>query len=386
MVRTLSFTFTMALFCIGTVGAQVQWKTMSSVDGDIPIPNPGDQQTCCVIFDIDGDGHDDFIVGERTETPSIVWYRFNGEKFEKFIIGNEPLNPEAGGTYGDIDGDRDLDLILGQDASGNEMWWWENPHPNFEKPWKRRLIKNDGASKHHDQSWADYDGDGEAELISWNQRGKKLLLFAIPDDPKNVKTWDYEVIYTWDEGREMEGFPSIPVDVNQDGVTDIVGGGRWFKHTGNHEYEAHVIDDSLRFTQCAAGQLVKGGRPELVFSPGDMNGDAKWFEWKNGEWVGNKLVYVNHGHTCEMRDVDQDGNFDIMIGEMGNPGAGDNAKTHIWYGDGQGGLNHTVAQQGQGIHEGQFGDFDGDNDLDLLVKPYNHNSPRIDVLFNQGKK
>lgn len=378
--------FSLMFMSVLIAGAQVEWERVSSEDDLIPVPNEGDQQTCCVVFDIDNDGNDDFIVGERTKTPSVVWYRFNSKAFERHIIENQALRPEAGGAAHDIDGDGDTDLVLGQDASGSEIWWWENPSPNFDKPWKRRTIKSGGDRKHHDQSFADYDGDGDVEFLTWNQGGKKLLLYEIPNNPKSDDEWKPEVIYTWESGRQLEGFPSIPVDVDLDGKIDIVGGGRWFKHQGDHKFEAHVIDDSLRFTQCAAGQLVKGGRPEIVFAPGDMDGDAKWFEWKDGKWVSHELRFVNHGHTCEIRDVDGNGNLDLMIGEMGNPGAGDNAKTYIWYGNGKGILTETVAQHGQGIHEGLFGDFDGDKDLDLLVKPYNHNSPRIDVLFNRGKK
>lgn len=350
----------------------------------IPGPNMGKQQTACVVLDVDGDDVDDFVVTERTKTPSVVWYKYNGTTWDRRVIDNTRLRPEAGGDVCDIDGDGDLDLIFGQDGSGNQMWWWENPNPNFDKPWVRRLIKSDGPSKHHDQSVADYDGDGAVELVTWNQRAKALLLYEIPADPKGTEPWPSTVIYTWKAGPELEGFPSRPVDVNGDGKVDIVGGGRWFEHKGGTAFEAHVIDDEMRFTQCAAGQLVAGGRPEIVFSPGDMDGVAKWYQWEGGKWISHDLRHVKHGHTCEVRDIDGDGKLDIMIGEMGNPGAGDEADTWIWYGDGRGGLRETVVSHGQGTHEGLLGDFDGDGDLDILLKPYNHNTPRIDILLNEG--
>lgn len=372
-------------FCHAVAKGEVEWERKSSTTGDMPTPNDGKQQTCCLILDIDKDGIDDFVVGERTQTPSVVWYKYNGKAWDKFVIDNTSKKPEAGGDFHDIDRDGDLDIILGQDASGKAIWWWENPYPDFSKPWVCRYIKNSGANKHHDQTVADFDGDGQAEFVSWNQKAKKLLLFEIPSDPKSTEPWPSTAIYSWSSGREREGFPSIPVDIDQDGKVDIVGGGSWFKHIGEKKYEEHVIDADMAFTQCAAGQLVKGGRPEVVFSPGDMDGDANWYQWNGKKWVAHKLRHVIHGHTCEIRDINGDGNMDIFIGEMGNPGAGENARTYIWYGDGKGNFTETIASHGQGIHEGRLGDLDGDGDLDILMKPYNHRTPRVDVLLNPGE-
>lgn len=362
--------------------APIHWVRKSSTTGDLPAPNSGDQQTCLVVADFDKDGVDDFVIGERTRSPSVVWYSWNGHGWTRRVVDDTRLKPEAGGTVCDIDRDGDVDLILGQDASGNAIWWWENPNPDFSRPWKRRVIKKSGGHKHHDQSVADYDGDGRPELLSWNQKAKQLLLYEIPDKPRSPKPWSAAVIFSWQKGREMEGFASRPVDIDADGQIDVVGGGRWFKHRSGTTFKVSVVDDSMRFTQCGAGQLVEGGWAEVVLSPGDMDGDAKWYQWDGRRWVAHTLRHVTHGHTCEVRDVDGDGHLDIMIGEMGSPGAGDAARTFLWFGDGRGNFRETVVSTGQGIHEGQFGDFNGDGRLDILMKPYHHHAPRVDVLLN----
>jgi len=382
--RTIVGTILLGILSCGAATASVSWVLKSTTTADLPVPNEGQQQTCCVVGDIDNDGIDDFVVGERTKAPSVVWYRYNGKTWSRYLIDDTALRPEAGGAVYDIDRDGDIDLVLGQDASGNNIWWWENPYPNFGKPWRRHVIKNTGAKKHHDQTFGDYDGDGQVEFVTWNQQAKQLLFYDIPDDPRTSGPWKAVTIYEWSTGREREGFPSVPVDVDLDGTLDIVGGGRWFKHMGSGKFQDHPIDDEMTFTQCAAGQLVKGGRPEVVFSPGDMDGDAKWYQWNGDTWVTHVLRRVIHGHTCEIRDIDEDGNLDVMIGEMGEPGASDQANIYIWYGDGQGHFEETVAWHGQGIHEGLFGDLDGDGDLDILLKPYHHNSPRLDILLNAG--
>ncbi|HEC03588.1 MAG TPA: VCBS repeat-containing protein, partial [Phycisphaerales bacterium] len=138
--RWVILTILLAAAVVGTTVAEadVAWKRRSSSTGDIPVPNAGSQQTCCMVLDIDKDGVEDFVVGERTQTPSVVWYKYNGRGWDKHVIDNTKKRPEAGGDFCDVDRDGDLDIILGQDSSGPNMWWWENPYPDFSKPWTCR--------------------------------------------------------------------------------------------------------------------------------------------------------------------------------------------------------------------------------------------------------
>ena len=65
-----------------------------------------------------------------------------------------------------------------------------------------------------------------------------------------------------------------------------------------------------------------------------------------------------------------------------NPGA----RMWIFYGDGQGRFTKTVLARGIDNHESRVSDLDGDGDLDIVVKPYTHDTPRLDVWLNQGTR
>ncbi|MEZ4515536.1 MAG: VCBS repeat-containing protein [Chloroflexota bacterium] len=301
---------------------------------------------------------------------------------------------EAGGAFYDIDNDNDLDLVFGGDGSSNQIWWWENPLPDGDvtAPWTRRLIKDSGNNRHHDLIFADIDGDGADELVFWNQAANALFTTEIPANPRQAEPW-----LDMDTGDNVYTITTVPSpkyeglalgDINQDGKIDLVGGGYWFEHISDHNFTAHPIAPA-EWIRVAVGQLIPGGKPEVIQSPGEEAGTAKWYEWNGSSWIGHDLDEVINAHSLEVGDVNADGSLDIFIAEMAfeetdtanhNP----NARTLVFLGDGQGNFTETVVATGFGQHESRIADLDGDDDLDILGKPYSWDTPRLDIWLNDG--
>lgn len=357
------------------------WHHLSTVNNDLDVPGTSKQQTACLIEDINHDGLNDFVIGSRKEGASLVWYQRVRNGWSKRVIEPETLPIEAGGTSCDIDGDGDQDIVFGADSTGNDMWWWENPFPNFERPWKRRQIKSGGANKHHDQVCTDLDADGQAELAFWNQKAGTLFLADVPANPREVSPWPYTAVYS--TTARSEGLAAA--DINSDGKVDLVGAGHWFEHLDDGSFQPHMIDESQTFTRVAVGQLKKGGWSEVVFVAGDGTGPLVWYEWDGSSWVGHQLLEepVNHGHSLQIIDFNADRNLDILCGEMRLHGKNEDAGLLIFYGDGQGSFEKRVIAQGFGVHEAKAADLDGDGDVDILGKPYDWETPRLDIWMNQ---
>ncbi|MFC2036984.1 FG-GAP repeat domain-containing protein, partial [Chloroflexota bacterium] len=229
-----------------------EWVHLSSKNGDLPVPDIGSQQTSALVLDVDQDGLNDFVISSKAAAPSMVWYRLsvtdNTPTWTQYLIEGEPLFLEAGGAFSDIDGDGYLDVVMGLDGAGPELWWWENPYPSYDTdtPWMRREIKNTGGKKHHDQIFGDFDGDGQQELVFWNQFAKKLFIAEIPD-PWTTEPWSYAEIYSWSSDIEHEGLAKA--DINGDGKVDVVGAGLWFEHNVGTSYTPHIIDASQTYTR-----------------------------------------------------------------------------------------------------------------------------------------
>ncbi len=387
------------------VTSRFDWKHLSSASGDLEIPNKGGQQTASLIVDVDNDGDQDFVITERTKAPGVVLYRYENKTWNRYIVDSDPMRIEAGSAKHDIDGDGDLDIVFGGEGRSNEVWWWENPYPKFErdKPWTRRIIKNTGAKKHHDQLFGDFDGDGKTELVFWNQGARQLLLAEIPSNPKTAERWDYHPIYTYQSDSEMqqigyEGYPRwkgvneyeglAKIDIDGDGLEDIVGGGLWFKYSKNGSFTANIIDSSYTFSRSAVGQFIEGGRPEVILVVGDGKAAMYLYEWRGkGTWFRKLLIdELDNGHTIQVLDVNHDGHLDVFSAEMrfgeGNP----KSKIRIMLGDGQGNFTHHIVKEGQGVHEGKMADLDGDGDYDILAKPYSWKAPRLDIFLNVTEK
>ena len=358
------------------------WQHIASGTQQLPTPQTSTQQTASLILDIDKDGDNDFVIASRRAANAVVWFRRENNGWTQYIIDNSTLRIDAGGDFHDIDNDGDLDVSFAGDGGANYIYWWENPSPNFSpsQTWTRHSIMNTGANQHHDQEFGDVDGDGKKELVFWNQNEPGLFVAENPTNPKSVSNWPRAKIFT--STPQHEGLDLYDVDL--DGKVDIVGGGLWFKHTGGTNYQANVIDNSRAYTRTAVGQLIPGGRPEVVISDGDNPGSVDMYSWNGSSWTKRLLANVENGHSLEIADINNDGKLDIFSAEMRVNSTNPESKIRLFINDGSGNFTIEIAATGFDNHESKLGDLDRDGDVDILGKPYNHQTPRLNIWLQQG--
>jgi hypothetical protein len=103
----------------------------------------------------------------------------------------------------------------------------------------------------------DLVSEGRPQLVFWNQEASALYLARIPPDARTrTSAWEIELFFQGD--APMEGMAIA--DIDGDGVLEVVGGGRWFRHEAGLKFTPHLIDDTQKFSRAAAGKLLEGSR------------------------------------------------------------------------------------------------------------------------------
>ena len=348
--------------------------------------------------DLDNDGDYDLLFGRDLQT--FVYFKNTGTNQSPIWTQNSTtFNGVETTTYWknpdlvDIDYDGDFDLVYG--TADGIMYLYRNigtaSSPSFQYyPDYFKIIKLSGSGG--SVSLADFDGDGDNDLLSGMWNGK---FYYFRNDGTSEQP-SFSLITTTPFSNFTVNSYSTPVfvDIDNDGDYDIVSGalnGQVFLFVNNN---GTFAQNTTMFSGIDIGW---SSIPSLV----DLDADGDLDMLVGAETGSETKYFTNDGSNVftlntttftgvtfpsygkpDLADIDNDGDFDLIIGDnwgtikyYRNDGT---VRTPIW-------VRYDVLFAGievdQGPHPG-FADLDNDGRKDMILGEYNGNFTYYKNLFS----
>ncbi len=262
------------------------------------------------VGDLNGDGQPDLIVAGSHG--AIVWYEAPGWTKRTIAAASGGEISESGSATGDIDGDGDIDVVVG-------TTWYENV--NNGQSWVAHQLPNASAGT-HDIIVADVNNDGRNDIVMRGENASTVFVFL----QGSGGSW---TSFTLDPGVGLNGLDVA--DVNGDKAMDIVVGGVWMQNPGTGTPTSGWIKRTFTtgWNGYAAVKVIdmnSDGHPDIVLSVSEDNGNLSWFEapadaTSSSSWtehvIGTQLTKV---HGFAVIDVDHDGALDVVASEYEGQG------------------------------------------------------------------
>ena len=123
--------------------------------------------------DFDEDGLDDLTFGHYDG--QLFAYRSLGDgTFEAHDLGIPPTGGEVKAVvWVDVDGDNDLDLFVTQRLAPNRLWI-RDPQGNLTEVPEAGGLAGGSAERTYGASWGDYDGDGDLDVYCCNMHSSPV--------------------------------------------------------------------------------------------------------------------------------------------------------------------------------------------------------------------
>jgi len=167
--------------------------------------------------DIDRDGDLDLLLGD-------VWLRNDGGKWTTFQMGKITAGDPDRVDLADINGDGRLDAVISLE-NGTDVWWLEAPEDPT-STWTRHkigVIAGQGFS----MDTADFDGDGDPDVVIGEHRGKQENRVVFFENVNAPAAWKQHVIDTGSKDTIDHHDGTQAVDLDGDGDLDIISIG-WY--------------------------------------------------------------------------------------------------------------------------------------------------------------
>ncbi len=413
------------VICLSTTSQAQQLGPFVQNDEKNPIRNTriSGQDKKLTFGDLDNDGDLDLAMGLLGG--NIAFYENIGDQFSpRFAVRTGSYNPfdaitvpsQAAPELVDLDGDGDLDLILGQfdGYSSYGVFYYENNDfdddgiigntPAFSLVTSPGSpIDNVSASKYQVKtSVADIDGDGDLDIFIGQNGGfpsyESMLFFENNAGFSKQPLPAGLVEFGFDTGSSRTA--ATFVDYDNDGDTDLFIGSsdgtiRVFKNTDIDPSDPAdvTIGDDISFTELTGALnpfvgIDVGVNSVISFTDLDADSDLDavigqnstsapfYFKNNNGTFtqvygIDNPFDYVDFGLDIAPTTVDLDGDtfLDIVIGEKYGK------SLFHFRNNGDGSFSEeapipSILDPGEARPSPAFGDIDNDGDQDLFVSVY----------------
>ncbi|MFN0158615.1 MAG: FG-GAP-like repeat-containing protein [Bacteroidota bacterium] len=324
-----------------------------------------------------------FVAGQRTESVSV-----SGSGFDKTVTATRTGGTESGtsnpfdvlssvftelasvtggefGAWGNIDNDDDPDMLI----TGN---WFTNIFSNTLGSFTNinagllGLYQASGA-------WGDYDNDGDLDVVVLGTQ-------PVAGEPRRTK------LYRNNGGTFSEVVTTLPQlrmgtaswgDFDNDGDLDLAIGGNSSGTTrvcGIYRNDQGAFTDinagivGLRYPSIAWGDYDNDADLDLVIT-GEGAGDVpttKLYRNDNGSFIEINAGLVNvMGSSAEWGDYDADGDIDLLL--TGSSSIGIVAKVYNNNGGAFTDIGASLIGLAGGTRSAAWGDYDNDGDLDIAL-------------------
>jgi hypothetical protein len=264
------------------------------------------------VFDVDGDGVLDIVSG--------AWW-YEGPSFkQRHRIGEVAAHGDYFDDFStiplDVNGDGRLDFVTGG-WWGNSIRWRENPgSPDAE--WPEHIIA-ETSNVETTRAW-DVDDDGQVEIVP-NTPGGPLVVYKLVTDAagKGTGAFSHHCIYNAPQGHGL-GFG----DLNGDGRGDFILAGGWLESPDDPPAGEWTFHPDFSLGSASIPILVvdvnRDGLNDLIVGGAHGYG-LDWYEQRRDAAGG--MAFVKHTidpdnsqyHDMQWVDIDGDGECELLTGK-----------------------------------------------------------------------